>query len=186
MSGGSRPSIAVWDIVVRLGHWSLVTGIAVTWLTIEGPAVLHDGFGYAVLAILALRLVWGFAGSRYARFAGFIRSPRATLGYARAVADRREPRYLGHNPLGGWMIVALIVSALGAGISGWLYTTDRFWGVEWVERVHAGFAWAVLGLAALHVAGVVFTSLRQRENLVAAMLHGRKRAPTADEPAPDA
>ena len=186
MAGDDKPRIVVWDPVVRLGHWSLLIAITVAWVTFEGPAKLHDAAGYVALAILAVRLVWGVAGSRYARFAGFIQSPRATLAYARSVGRHQEARYLGHNPLGGWMIIALIVTALGAGISGWLYTTDRFWGVEWVERVHAVFAWAILILVPLHVGGVIFTSRRQGENLIASMLHGRKRAPSAAEPTPDA
>jgi len=90
---------------------------------------------------------------------------------------------MGHNPLGGWMIVALLATALAAAISGWVYTTDAFWGVAWVERVHVFFAELLLVLAALHVAGVAFTSIRHRENLVAAMLHGKKRATDADDAA---
>ena len=90
---------------------------------------------------------------------------------------------MGHNPLGGWMIVALLATALAAAISGWVYTTDAFWGVAWVERVHVFFAELLLLLAALHVAGVAFTSIRHRENLVAAMLHGKKRATDAGDAA---
>jgi cytochrome b len=89
---------------------------------------------------------------------------------------RREPRHLGHNPLGGWMTVILLLTVALVGLSGWLYTTDRFWGVEWVERLHSTLADALLALAAVHVAGAIYASFRHRENLVAAMVHGRKRA----------
>jgi cytochrome b len=178
---GARPLVAVWDPLVRIVHWGLVTGVAVTWLTTKGPSVVHDNFGYAVLALVAIRVLWSFAGPVKARFGEFVRRPHATLDYARRLMRGREPRYVGHNPLGAWMIVALLVTAFGAAATGWLYTTDRFWGVVWVARTHAILADLLLVLAAVHVIGVVATSLRQRENLVAAMLHGRKRAPTGDD-----
>ena len=73
------------------------------------------------------------------------------------------------------MIVALLAAGITTSLSGWLYTTDAFWGIAWVERIHVSSAYLLLALAALHVAGVIFTSIRQRENLIAAMLHGRKR-----------
>ena len=92
-----------------------------------------------------------------------------------------EPRHLGHNPLGAWMIVALLLSVIVLCVTGWLYTTDALWGNETVEMLHIGFAWGLPGLIALHVGGVIFTSLRQRENLVRAMLNGEKRAPQSDD-----
>src|SRR5207344_1558354 len=109
-----------------------------------------------------------------------VRALGATLGYLRQVLSGRAPRYIGHNPLGGWMIVALLACIAGLSLTGWLYTTDRFWGDETVETVHRLLAWGMLGLITLHVAGVVFTSLRHRENLVAAMFSGRKRPAAGD------
>lgn len=120
--------------------------------------------------------MWGLAGPQYARFAQFLRSPAATLGYARQVFARCEPRHLGHNPLGAWMAVLLLAAAALTVASGWLYITDEYWGARWIEWLHGTSADALLVLATLHVAGVLFTSVRQRENLVAAMIHGRKRA----------
>jgi cytochrome b len=177
----SKRSVAVWDPLVRIVHWSLVTGIAVTWLTTEGPSAVHDTVGYAVLALVALRLVWGFVGPEKARFVRFVRTPGATLDYAKRLLHGREPRHVGHNPLGGWMIVALLATAFAAAATGWLYTTDRFWGVKWMEELHGFFAELILVLAALHVLGVIVTSIRHRENLVAAMWTGRKRAPEGDD-----
>jgi cytochrome b len=166
----------VWDPLVRVGHWSLVICIAVAWATGEGGKGWHEGFGYAALAIITVRLLWGFVGPHYARFSEFLRTPAATLAYGLRVLAGTEPRHLGHNPLGGWMIVLLLTCIALTGFTGWLYTTDRFWGVEWVGEIHEVLASTLLVLIALHVAGVVLASKRHHENLVAAMLHGRKRA----------
>ena len=166
----------VWDPLVRVGHWLLVGSVAVAWMTRHGGGRVHEWAGYTALAVVAMRLVWGFVGTRHARFAGFVRGPRATLDHAAHLLRGDAPRHIGHNPLGAWMIVALLVAAALAAGSGWLYITDRFWGVEWVEEMHETLADLLLVLAAVHVAGVVMESRRSRENLVAAMVHGNKRA----------
>jgi len=182
----------VWDPLVRVLHWVLVTGVAIGWLSTLGwGTTWHNAAGYVALATVAVRVVWGlaFGGpftrfarvARFARFRQFLRSPRRTWAYAGDVAAAREPRYLGHNPLGGWMIVLLLGMVTAIGVTGWLYTTDAFWGDETVERWHRGLAWGLLGLIALHLAGVAFTSWRHRENLVAAMLTGEKRPPAAGD-----
>jgi cytochrome b len=171
----------VWDPFVRIGHWALAGGVALAWLTREGWRETHEWIGYATLALVALRVAWGLAGSRYARFSQFVRSPAATLRYAGEVLRRSEPRHLGHNPLGGWMIVALLATVAATGFTGWLYTTDAFWGVEWLADLHGRLTDLLLALAALHVLGVVLASRRHRENLVAAMLHGRKRPPSGSD-----
>jgi cytochrome b len=164
----------VWDRLVRLIHWTLIVAIVVAWLTRHGGGRWHEVAGYLAVTLVVVRIAWGWLGSRYARFSQFVRSPTATLRYAQAVAQHREPRYLGHNPLGAWMIVALIVTIIAVCFTGWLYTTDTYWGVEWVERWHDFLADALLVLVSLHVAGVIFSSTRHRENLVAAMFTGRK------------
>jgi cytochrome b len=167
-------TVRVWDPLVRVGHWLLALTVLFAWLTRHRAGPWHEWIGYASVVIVAVRLIWGWRGSRHARFAEFVRGPRATLTYARALLVGREPRTLGHNPLGGWMIVALLTTVTLVGASGWLYTTDRFWGVEWVETLHRWLANTLWALVGLHVAGVLYASLRHRENLVAAMLHGRK------------
>ncbi|WP_395703708.1 cytochrome b/b6 domain-containing protein [Aquabacterium sp.] len=180
-SRATGATVPVWDRPVRLLHWTLVASVVLGWFTTEWRTGWHQPVGYAGLAALVLRLLWGCVGSRHARFAQFVRGPRATLAYARALSARRAPRHLGHNPLGGWMIVALLGCIAGLALTGWLYTTDWLWGDETVETVHRALAWGLLGLVALHVAGVLFTGRRQRENLVAAMFSGRKRAPAGDD-----
>lgn len=171
----------VWDPLVRIVHWSLAATVAAAWLTRHGGGALHEWLGYASLVLILVRVCWSFVGPRRARFASFVRRPAATIPYARAFLARREPRYVGHNPLGGWMIVALIATVAAADLTGWLYTTDRFWGVEWVEDLHGTASDLLLALIALHLAGVAIASWRHRENLPVAMIHGRKRPPAAGD-----
>jgi cytochrome b len=97
------------------------------------------------------------------------------MAYMREAAQGRAPRYLGHNPAGGAMILALLLMLAGIAATGIAMTTDAFWCAQWVEDLHEGFVYATLGLIALHVAGVVFSSLSHGENLVRAMVTGRKR-----------
>ncbi len=177
----SRAGYKVWDALVRIGHWTLVTGIAAAWLTRHSGGKWHEWLGYAVLAIVVVRLMWGFVGSSYARFAQFVRSPATTLGYSKQLFEHSEPRHLGHNPLGGWMIVALLLTITGVCATGWLFTTDQYWGVKWVEELHEGLTNVLLTLVALHIGGVIFSSLRHGENLVLAMFTGRKRAPGPED-----
>lgn len=165
----------MWDPFVRIGHWLLAVSILAAWLTREGWGRWHEWIGYFSLAVVAARIAWGLWGSRHARFAAFVRSPGLTWRYARQVLRAREPRHIGHNPLGAWMILALLLVVILVGASGWLYTTDRFWGVAWVERLHLLLADALLVLVALHVAGVLLASFRHCENLVWSMFTGRKR-----------
>jgi cytochrome b len=172
-----QPSTAVWDPLVRLFHWSLVVSFGVAWLTADEWESLHYWSGYAAGALIAFRIIWGFVGPRYACFAQFVRSPATVLSYTGATLRGREPRYIGHNPLGALMIIALIVGLAGTAITGWMYTLDSFWGVEWVEEAHEVLANVMLGLVLLHIGGVIFASLRHRENLVRGMIVGRKRAP---------
>jgi len=169
--------VRVWDLLVRVLHWSLVVAVIGAWLTREGEDPRHLQIGYAALAIVALRTGWGFAGPRYARFVDFVRSPRVTVGYLGQVVVHREPHYVGHNPLGRWMILMLLATTAGICITGWLYTTDRFWGVAWVGELHEFLTDVLIVFVILHVTGVVFTSIRQRENLVKAMITGVKKTP---------
>ncbi|NKX44057.1 cytochrome B [Roseibacterium sp. KMU-115] len=113
-------TIRVWDPLVRVFHWGLVAAFAVAWVSAEEMQPLHEVAGYAVAALVAFRVVWGLVGSRYARFAQFLRGPRATLSYLGDMAHGRERRYLGHNPAGAAMIVALLVTLSGTALTGWL------------------------------------------------------------------
>lgn len=167
--------IPVWDRLVRLLHWTLVAAIAAAWITTETSTTWHEGVGYVAAGVVALRIVWGFVGPRRARFADFVRAPGAVIRYATDVLGHREARHVGHNPLGGWMTLLLLACIAGTCVTGWLFTTDAFWGEAWVSALHEALAWILVVLIALHVAGVVHASIRQKENLVRAMIRGTKR-----------
>ncbi|MBR0927314.1 cytochrome b/b6 domain-containing protein [Bradyrhizobium diazoefficiens] len=178
VAGGAMPpaTIKVWDPFVRVFHWSLAGLFLLAYATGDEIEKVHIAAGYAIAGLLALRIVWGFVGPHHARFSDFVRAPRVVLTYLRDVALLRAPRYLGHNPAGGMMVVALIVTLLGTCTTGYMMTTGSFWGAKWVEEVHETFAHITIGLVVVHVLGVLVASFEHRESLVTAMITGRKRA----------
>lgn len=175
----NQETVKVWDPLVRLFHWSLAVSYTLAWLTAEELDTVHEWAGYVIAGLLVFRLLWGLAGSKYARFGQCVRSPGTIVGYLKAVIQGKEPRYIGHNPAGGLMIIVLIMALAGTALTGWMQTLDAYWGVEWVEEGHEALANLTLLLVALHIAGVVLASFRHRENLARAMVIGRKRAPGA-------
>ncbi len=124
--GDAMATTRVWDAFVRVFHWGLAASFAVAWITGEDWKSLHIWAGYAAGALIAMRLVWGMIGTHYARFAQFVRPPLVVAYYLRDIVTGREARYLGHNPAGGAMIVALLATLTGVCISGLLLTTDTF------------------------------------------------------------
>lgn len=164
----------VWDPFVRIFHWSLVALFTLAWVT-EDLQSLHQPLGYAILGLVALRIVWGFIGSPHARFADFVRSPAATLAYARDLVAGRAPHLRGHNPLAAVMILVLLAMLMATGVSGWLMTLEAFRSAEWLEELHEGLASVTLALVVLHVVAVAIMSVVHGENLVRAMITGRKK-----------
>lgn len=191
-----RYSIRVWDPTIRVFHWALVALMAFLWWSgSQGDGIdYHPVAGYTVLGLLLYRILWGFIGSRYARFGAFLRSPLQAVRSLPQVFSRRGGHYLSHNPLGGWMVIALLTSLLFQGITG-LGTTDDLmidgplvaWLDEaWVERLtrwHHLNANLLLSLIALHLLAVLYHDLVRRERLVRAMLTGRKESGEPAEPA---
>lgn len=176
-AGGATPSamVKIWDPFVRVFHWSLVTLFVAAYVTGDDATRVHIALGYAIAALIALRVAWGFIGPRHARFSSFVRSPSTVLAYLRDMALLRGPRYLGHNPAGGVMIVALLAMLAGTGVTGYMMTTGQFWHVKWVEEVHETLAHLTVVLIVFHVLGVLLSSFVHRENLVKSMMTGRKR-----------
>ncbi|WEN14504.1 cytochrome b/b6 domain-containing protein [Rhodanobacter sp. AS-Z3] len=168
-------TVKVWDPLVRLFHWSLAGLFLANFFTEEGELV-HRGFGYAILGLIAVRLVWGFIGTHHARFSNWVPGPDRLRHYLRDRLAGRSRRQLGHNPAAAVMILTLLGGVLLVAFTGWLQTTDRFFGDSWLEGLHEALAYGVLGLVVVHVLAAVGESLHYGENLIAAMVHGRKRA----------
>lgn len=166
--------ILVWDWPVRIGHWLLVGAFALAWLTSESEELrlVHALAGGTVVGVILFRLLWGLVGTRHARFASFVRGPGAVVAYLRGLFARQPVHTTGHNPAGALAIVALLLLGLLTGASGWLTYNEI--GGKLFEELHEGLATAMLTIAGLHVAGVIVASLAHRENLVRAMMNGRK------------
>ena len=169
--------VAVWDPLIRIFHWSLVALFSFAFATGDEWDSAHELAGYLIAGLVTGRIVWGFVGPRYARFADFMYRPARVLSYLQESVKLRAPRFLGHNPAGGAMVVTLLVAIAAIAGSGYLMTTDAYWGVSWLEQLHKVVAFGTLGLIGLHVTGVVLASIEHKENLVGAMFTGRKRAP---------
>ncbi|WP_348625897.1 cytochrome b/b6 domain-containing protein [Mesorhizobium sp. LNHC232B00] len=171
----SPEMVRVWDRVVRSFHWALVLSFVTAWLTSHSSEDIHHWAGYVAAALVSMRLLWGVIGTPYARFTQFLRDPATVVQYLLAILSGREARYIGHNPAGGAMVIVLIAAMALTALTGWLMTTDAFFGVSWVEAAHSLAAHGLLLLVFLHIGGVVLASFRHRENLVRAMVTGQKR-----------
>lgn len=181
-------AVRVWDPPVRLFHWSLVALLigSVVSVKIGGAATQwHVRCGYAILALVLFRILWGFAGTRTARFASFVRGPGAVIEYVQSMLSGRHQTHVGHNPLGGWMIVLMLLALLvQAGLG--LFSNDdiatdgplvRLVTKETSDAItswHRKGAWLLVALAGLHVGAVVFYLIAFKENLVRPMVTGRK------------
>ena len=184
----NQNDLKVWDPLVRIFHWTLVAAFAVAYVTEDDWMTLHSYAGYLIGGLLAFRLIWGIVGSRYARFSDFVKSPGTVLAYLKDLSKFKARRYIGHNPAGGAMIVALLLSLVatvasgllaygstGAGPLAALFATSSTYGSEWLEEVHEFFANFTLLLVVVHLGGVLFESLLHKENLVRSMFTGIKK-----------
>jgi cytochrome b len=177
MTTSNDRRVLVWDAPVRVFHWLMVLSFAGAWLSAESERwrLVHVTLGYTMAALLAWRIVWGFVGTRHARFADFVRGPKAAWRYLAALLQGRPEHHAGHNPAGALAIVALLALVGVTAASGWATYNDLAGG--WLEELHEGAANLLLALVGVHVAGVVVGSLAHRENLVGAMFTGRKQVP---------
>jgi cytochrome b len=181
-------SAGVWDLAVRLFHWTLV--VLVVWqlvtVTLGGNAMqLHALGGYAILTLAVFRILWGFFGGTHARFGDFVHGPGAVLSYARSLIAGKAASHRGHNPLGGWSVLAMLASLLTQGITGLFskddvmmegplvkHVPDRV--SEIATKIHDINAAVLMTLVAIHVAAVLFYLLAKREDLIRPMITGRK------------
>lgn len=175
-----KTRILVWDLPVRLFHWLLALSFAGAWLTAESERYrdVHVMLGYTLLGLIAFRLIWGLTGTRYARFAQFVRSPAAAVRYLKSLLSSQPEHHVGHNPAGAIAILLLLALGIATGVSGWLTYNEL--GGEWLEEGHELFAGLMLGLVGIHVAGVIVGSLAHRENLARAMVTGYKQGEPAE------
>lgn len=185
-------SVRVWDPLIRIFHWSLAGFFLLAYVTEDELLTVHVYAGYAVAALIVFRLIWGLIGTRHARFSDFVTGPAALARYLGQLVTGRAPRYLGHNPAGAAMIIALLISLALTAFTGMVLIAGDGMGPlagtffagfsgKSVEELHEFFANLSMSLVVVHVAGVLISSLLHRENLIRAMWTGRKRR----EPVPD-
>lgn len=181
-------SFIVWDLPTRLFHWGLVVLIALQYASGEFDLLSmewHFRLGYATLALVLFRVLWGFAGSTTSRFSAFVRGPGSVARYLIASARGRPPEVTGHNPLGGWSVLLMLASVAVQTVSG-LFSSDDITEtgplaarvsdrtVELMTHVHHLNRYVLLLLIVLHVTAVVMHRVIRNEDLIAPMLHGRK------------
>jgi cytochrome b len=183
--------VDVWDLPVRVFHWALVILLTsqVVTASVGGNAMeYHVLGGYAVLTLVVFRIVWGLAGSRHARFSDFVHGPRAVLAYAKSLLGGGHEQHLGHNPLGGWSVVLMLISLLVQTATG-LFADDEVMTtgplakhvsdevVSLCSEIHEINAGVLAALVCIHVAAVLYYLIAQRENLIVPMITGRKPWP---------
>lgn len=169
--------VMVWDAFIRLFHWSLVIIVVCNLFIVGKGETVHQYLGYAACVLVALRIVWGFIGSKYARFSDFFPTPARLKAHVQAILKREPEEYLGHNPFGALMIFALIMVILGLGISGWAQTIDSpFYLDDWPENLHELLVNLLQILVVLHIVAVVAMSVITKSDLVGAMFTGRKKS----------
>jgi cytochrome b len=173
-------TVRVWDVPVRVFHGLLALSFAGAWLTAESERWLavHVTLGYTVAGLVVFRLLWGMVGTRHARFSDFVRGPAAVARDLHSLLQGRPGHHAGHNPAGGWAILALLGLSMVTVLLGW--ATLQHLGGHAVEEAHEAVASLLLAVVGVHVAGVLLSSWLRRENLVRAMITGRKRARPSD------
>lgn len=164
----------VWDIVVRLFHWSLVICVLSNLFILEAHQDSHTWIGYTACGLIAIRMVWGFVGTRYARFSNFFPTPSRLRTYYTQIRSGDRTHFPGHNPLGALMMLTLMGLVIALGVSGYLMDTDEFWGEEWLENVHEWLANILLAAIIIHIVAALLMSRIEHVNLVRAMITGIK------------
>lgn len=172
--GAAPRTVLVWDAPVRVFHWLMVLSFIGAYVTAESERfrLLHVSLGYTMAGLIVFRLLWGIVGTRHARFSAFVRGPSAAWRYVRSLVNGQPEHHTGHNPAGALAIVALLALGALTTLSGWANYQEI--GGEWLEELHEGAGNAMLAIVLLHVTGVLVSSFVHHENLVRAMITGRK------------
>jgi cytochrome b len=166
-------SSIIWDKFVRLFHWSTASLFLLNYFVLEAGEDLHEWAGYVIAGLVVLRIIWGFIGSPRARFSDFFPTPTRLKGYVKTGLRAHSPEQ-GHNPLGGAMILFMLLLLLSTATSGWMMGLDQFWGEDWVETLHSYAANAMFGAVVIHVAAVVVMQKLTGIKLIKAMVRGRR------------
>jgi cytochrome b len=188
ISNESVRLIREWDLPTRVFHWLLLALVVVSFVSGKiGGAWMqyHIWSGCAILGLLMFRLVWGFVGGRYARFSSFVRAPGAVLRYTRTLLRPEALRHLGHNPLGGWSVLAMLLALSVQAVTGLFANDDIFtegplfsWvskaTSDWLTRIHNLNQGVILLLVGVHVMAVLFYLIIKQDNLIQPMFTGRK------------
>lgn len=171
----NKQTILVWDVPTRVFHWLLVISFAGAWLTSESERLqmIHYAFGYSAVTLVLFRLVWGLIGTKYARFTQFIKRPKQILSHFKDALGGHQHATVGHNPAGGLVMIALMLIILLIGLTGYL-SVKEFLG-DFMSEAHEAIASLALALVIIHIAAAVIMSLLQKENLVRAMVNGKKK-----------
>ena len=172
--------VLVWDAPVRVFHWLMVFSFVGAYLTAESESwrLLHVTLGYTMAGLVAFRIVWGVLGTRHARFSNFVRGPRSVARYLGAHLRGQPEHHIGHNPAGALAIVAMLALTLAITASGWAVFNDA--GADWLDAAHEFASNAMLAVIGIHIAGVLLASKLGRENLIVAMITGRKAGRAED------
>jgi len=194
MSTNLTSTVKVWDPLIRIFHWSLVFFFILAYITEDDWMTIHSYAGYCIAFLVLFRLIWGFIGTRHARFSDFIIPPADVIVYGKQLLHGKARRYLGHNPAGAAMIVTMLSTISITVVSGvFLYATEGYgplantffasWSDDFLEDIHELSANFTLLMVAVHVGGVLLSSFLHRENLVRAMISGlkRKHSPVHEE-----
>ena len=171
-------TVKVWDWPVRVFHWTLAASVLGAFITGENEDFerLHQTLGWVAAGLIAFRVVWGLVGTRYARFTEFIRSPAQVWAYIKSLRSGQPQHFVGHNPVGAMAVMLLMGLTALSVYTGWLALAED--AAEWLEEAHEIAANTLITVVLVHVIGVLWSSRTHGENLLKAMLTGRKTAPS--------
>lgn len=164
----------VWDRFVRVFHWSLVSCVVFNYFVLHDGKTFHQWVGYFAVTLVMARIVWGFIGSRYARFSDFFPTPSRMTDHVRQVMRGHQATTLGHNPVGAAMMLVLMTTVLALGTTGWMQTLDAYWGEEWLQNLHRYIGNVLIGMATLHAMAAIVMGRIERTRLIKAMITGVK------------